>query len=196
MGLEYNKWSDRSTPVHNVTIPFTRMLAGPMDYTPGCFNNATREQFKPRNLDPMCQTTRAQQLAMYVVFESPLAMLSDYPEIYDHTPEMEFLDKVPTVWDETKVVNGEPSQYVTIARRHGDTWYLGAMTNWDARDLEIPLNFLGMGEFEAQIFADGADADKVATSVAISKKPVKAGDKLAIHLAPGGGAAVIFTPAK
>jgi alpha-glucosidase len=193
MGLEYNKWSDRSTPEHNVTIPFTRMLAGPMDYTPGCFNNATREQFKPRNLDPMCQTTRAQQLAMYVVFESELSMLSDYPEIYDHTPEMEFIDKVSTVWDETKVVNGEPSQYVTIARRHGDNWFLGAMTNGDARDLEIPLSFLGAGEFEAQIFADGADADKVATRVVISKKQVKTGDKLTIHVVPGGGAAVIFT---
>jgi len=193
MGLEYNKWSDRSTPVHNVTIPFTRMLAGPMDYTPGCFNNATRAQFKARNFDPMCQTTRAQQLAMYVVYEGELVMLSDYPEIYDHTPEMEFLDKVPTVWDETKVVNGEPAQYVTIARRHGDNWFLGAMTDWDARDLDIPLSFLGAGEFEAQIFADGADADKVATSVAISRKRVRAGDKLTIHLAPGGGAAVIFT---
>ncbi len=194
MGLEYNKWSDRSTPEHNVTIPFTRMLAGPMDYTPGCFNNATREQFVARNLDPMCQTTRAQQLAMYVVYDSPLSMVSDYPEIYDHLPEMEFIDKVPTVWDETKVVNGEPAEYVTIARRHGDDWFLGSMTNGDARDLEIPLSFLGAGEFEAQIFADGADADKVATSVAISKKQVKAGDKLAIHLAPGGGAAVIFEP--
>ena len=193
MGLEYNKWSDRGTAEHNVTIPFTRMLAGPMDYTPGCFNNATREQFKPRFIDPMCQTTRAQQLAMYVVYECPLAMLADYPEIYDHNPEMEFLDKVPTVWDETKALNGEPSQYVTIARRQGDNWFLGAMTNGDPRDLEIPLSFLGVGEFEAQIFADGGDADKVATSLAISKKRVKAGDKLAIHLAPGGGAAVIFT---
>ena len=193
MGLEYNKWSERVTPEHDVTIPFTRMLGGPMDYTPGCFNNATREQFKPRNLDPMCQGTRAHQLAMYVVFESELVMLSDYPEIYDQKPEMEFLDKVPTVWDETKVVNGEPSKFVTIARRHGSGWFLGAMTNWDPRDLEIPLSFLGEGEFEAQVFADGADADKVATSVAISKKPVKAGDKLTIHLAPGGGAAVIFT---
>jgi alpha-glucosidase len=193
MGLEYNKWSYRTTPEHDVTLPFTRMLAGPMDYTPGCFNNATRDQFKPRNLDPMCQGTRAHQLAMYVVFESELSMLSDYPEIYDHNPEMEFLEKVPTVWDETKVVNGEPAKYVTIARRHGSDWFLGAMANWDARDLEVPLSFLGDGEFEAQIFADGADADKVATHVAISKKPVKAGDKLAIHLAPGGGAAVIFT---
>jgi alpha-glucosidase len=192
MGLEYNKWSARTTPEHDVTIPFTRMLAGPMDYTPGCFNNATREQFQPRNIDPMCQGTRAHQLAMYVVFESPLAMLSDYPEIYDHNPGMEFLEKVPTVWDETKVVNGEPAKFVTIARRSGNNWFLGAMTNWDPRDLEIPLSFLGQGEFEAQVFADGADADKVATSVAVSKKTVKAGDKLTIHLAPGGGAALIL----
>jgi len=192
MGLEYNKWSTRVTPEHNVTIPFTRMLAGPMDYTPGCFNNATREQFQPRDLDPMCQTTRAHQLAMYVVYESELVMLSDYPEIYGHTPEMEFIEKVPTVWDETRVLNGEPSQYVTIARRHGDGWFLGAMTNGDARDLQIPLNFLGADEFEAQIFADGPDADKVATHVAISKKRMGTGDALTLHLAPGGGAAVIF----
>jgi alpha-glucosidase len=123
-------------------------------------------------------------------------MLSDYPEIYDHSPGMEFLEKVPTVWDETKVLNGEPAQYVTIARRHGDEWFLGAMTNWDARDLEIPLSFLGAGEFEAQIFADGADADQVATSLAISKRTMNSRDALTIHLAPGGGAAVIFTPAR
>jgi alpha-glucosidase len=129
---------------------------------------------------------------MYVVYESPLSMVSDYPEIYDHKPEMEFIDKVPTVWDETRVVNGDPSKYVTIARRQGSHWFLGAMTNWDARDLDIPLNFLGAGEFEAQIFADGADADKVPTSVTISNKQVKAGEKITIHLAPGGGAAVIF----
>ncbi len=196
MGMEYSKSTYRVTPTHDVTIPFTRMLAGPMDYTPGCFNNATREQFKPRNSDPMCQGTRAHQLAMYVVYESELAMLSDYPEIYDHNPGMEFLDKVPTVWDETKVLNGEPAQYVTIARRHDEDWFLGSMTNWDARDLEIPLGFLGSGEFEAQIFADGADADKVATSLTISKRTVKPDEKLSIHLAPGGGAAVIFTRAK
>jgi alpha-glucosidase len=196
MGMEYSKWSDRVTPEHDVTLPFTRMLAGPMDYTPGCFNNATREQFKPRNLEPMCQGTRAHQLAMYAVFESPLVMLSDYPEDYDHNPGMEFLDKVPTVWDETKVLNGEPARYVTIGRRHGDTWYLGAMTNWDARDLDVPLSFLGAGEYEAQIFADGADANKVATSLTISRRKVKTGEKLTLHLAPGGGAAVIFSPAR
>jgi alpha-glucosidase len=193
MGMEYDKSSSRDTPEHDVTIPFTRMLAGPMDFTPGCFNNATREQFQPRNVNPMCQGTRAHQLAMYVVYLSPLSMVSDYPEIFDHVPEMEFIDKVPTVWDETKVVNGDPSRYVTIARRQGNDWYLGAMTNWDSRALEIPLTFLGSGEFEAKIFTDGADADTVPTHVVIGTKQVKAGDKLSLHLAKGGGAAIIFT---
>ena len=192
MGMEYSKVGDRTTPEHDVTIPFTRMLAGPMDYTPGCFNNANREQFRAREVNPMCQGTRAHQLAMYVVYESPLSMVSDYPEIFDHKPEMEFIDKVPTVWDETKVVNGDPSKFVTIARRQGVDWFLGAMTNWDARDLEVPLSFLGDGEFKAQIFADGADADRVPTSVDITEKVMKAGDKLSVHLAPGGGTAVIF----
>jgi len=100
---------------------------------------------------------------------------------------------VPTVWDDTKVLSGEPPKFVAIARRKNKVWYLGAMTNWDARDLEIPLSFLGAGEFEAQIFADGPDADKVATSLNITKKRVKASDKLNIRLAPGGGLAVIIT---
>jgi alpha-glucosidase len=194
MGMEYCKSTDRVTPEHDVTIPFTRMLAGPMDFTPGAFNNAARGHFVARNVEPMSQGTRAHQLAMYVVYESPLVMLSDYPEAYDHNPGMEFLDKVPTVWDDTKVLNGEPAKYVTIARQHGDAWYLGSMTNWDARDLELPLDFLGKGAYEAQIFSDGPDADSVGSSLTISTKHVKSGDKLNVHLAPGGGLAVIFTP--
>ncbi len=196
MGMEYSKWSERVTPEHDVTLPFTRMLAGPMDYTPGCFQNATRGEFKPRMVEPMCQGTRAHQLAMYVVFESPLAMLSDYPESYEKQPGMELLEKVPTVWDETKVLNGEPGKYVTIARRSGQNWFLGAMTNWDARDMEIPLGFLGPGEYDAEIFADGPDADKRATSLSMNKKRLKPGESLPVHLAPGGGAAIVFTPAR
>jgi len=195
-GLENSKWSDLITPEHDVTIAFTRMLAGPMDFTPGGFRNTARGQFRPQNIEPMVQGTRAHQLAMYVVYESPLAMLVDYPEAYRNQPGIEFLEKVPTVWDETKVLNGEVGKYITIARQHGNTWYLGAMTNWDVRDLEIPLSFLGGGEYQAQIFADGADADKVATSLSITKKQVRGGDKLPIHLAPGGGVAAIFTPMK
>jgi alpha-glucosidase len=194
MGMEYSKWSSRVTPEYDVTLPFTRMLAGPMDYTPGCFNNATQSQFKPRFIRPMCQGTRAHQLAMYVDFLSPLAMLSDYPEDYDNNPGMEFLDKVPTVWDDTKVLAGEPEKFVAIARKHGDTWYLGAMTNWDARDLEIPLGFLGSGDFHAQVFADGPDAKTDAKSLAVSQRSVGASDHLTLHLASGGGAAAIFTP--
>jgi alpha-glucosidase len=196
MGLEYSKWSERITPQHDVTLPFTRMLAGPMDYTPGGFRNATRGEFQARNLEPMTQGTRAHELSKYVVFESPLVMVSDYPEAYEGQPGFEFSEKVPTVWDDTNVLNGEPGQFITIARQKGNSWFLGAMTNWDARDLEIPLGFLGSGEYEAQIFADGADADKVATSLSISTKRVKATDKLNIRLAPGGGLAVIFSPAK
>lgn len=196
MAAEFNKWSKRITPEHNITLAFTRFLAGPADYTPGGFRNATREQFKPVFVEPMTQGTRAHELAKYVVFESPLTMVSDYPEAYEGQPGFEFIKNVPTVWDKTKVLSGEPPQFITMARQKDNAWYVGAMTNWDPRDLEIPLSFLGSGEFDAQIFADGADADKVATSLSISTKRVKAGDKLNVHLAPGGGLAVILKPAK
>jgi alpha-glucosidase len=191
--MEYNKWSRRETPEHLVTIPFTRMLAGPMDYTPGCFNNATREQFEPRRIQPMCQGTRANQLAMYVVYLSPLEMVSDYPEDYLGQPGFEFLEKTPTVWDETRVLNGQPSEYVTVARRHGDEWFLGSMTNWTPRELPVPLSFLGPGKWNAQIFADGPSASQNAKDLTIQTKPVTAGDTLRLHLASGGGAAVIFS---
>jgi alpha-glucosidase len=196
MGMEYSKGSTRVTPEHDATLPFTRMLAGPMDYTPGCFNNATRSQFKPQRVQPMCQGTRAHQLAMYVDFFSPLVMLADYPEDYDDSPGMAFLDKVPTVWDDTRVLVGEPGKFVAIARRHGDTWYLGAMTNWEDREIGIHLNFLGSGEYQAEIFSDGSDADSNAKSLSVTTHTVKAGDPLILDLASGGGAAVIFTPAK
>jgi alpha-glucosidase len=124
----------------------------------------------------------------------PLAMVADYPEAYQNQPGLEFISKVPTVWDETKVLSGEVANYIVMARRNGDTWYLGAMTNWDPRNLKVPLSFLGSGEFEAQVFADGADADKVATSLSVTKTRVNAGDTFNAHLAPGGGVAVILTP--
>ena len=196
MGMEYSKWSDRITPEYDVTIPFTRMLAGPMDYTPGGFRNTIRGQFKIRDVAPMTQGTRAHQLAMYVVYEEPLVMLADYPEAYEGQPGLEFIEKVPTVWDDTKVLDGEVGKYVTIARQKDGAWYLGSMTNWDARDLEIPLSFLSSAAYEAQIFADGADADKVATSLSISTRKVTASDQLRIHLAPGGGWAAILKPIK
>lgn len=196
MGMEYNKWSERVTPEHNVTIPFTRMLAGPMDFTPGGFRNAARGKFQIRDIEPMTQGTRAHQLAMYVVYESPLVMVSDYPEAYDGQPGIEFIEKVPVVWDETRVLQGTPGKFVAIARRHDTSWYLGAMTNWDARELSLPLSFLGAGSFEMTLFTDGPDAESDGTSLAVTTRRVTAGDTLKLHLAGGGGAAVILSPAK
>jgi alpha-glucosidase len=196
MGMEYDKWSERVTPEHDVTIPFTRMLAGPMDFTPGAMRNAARGKFKALDIAPMSQGTRAHQLAMYVVYESPLVMVSDYPEAYAGQPGLEFIEKVPVVWDETKVISGEPAKFVAIARRSGDSWYVGAMTNWDARDLEIPLSFLGAGEYDAKIFADGPAAETDGTSLSVSAIRISADKKMTLHLAPGGGAAIILTPVR
>jgi alpha-glucosidase len=194
LGMEYNKWSYRDTPYHHLILPFTRMLAGPLDYTPGCFNNATRDGFEPRNVNPMCQGTRAHQLAMYVVYFSPLQMLSDYPEAFDHNPGMDFLDQVPTVWDETKVPLGDPGEYIAVARRKGDTWYLGGMTDWSPRELQIPLSFLGPGTFHAHLWTDGPKADTDATDLSTSEANFTSSDHLSVHLASGGGVAATFTP--
>ena len=204
MGMEYNKWSERVTPEHDVTIPFTRMLAGPMDFTPGAMRNAARGKFKALDVAPMSQGTRAHQLAMYVVYESPLVMVSDYPEAYAGQPGLEFIEKVPVVWDETKVLGGEPAKFVAVARRSGDSWYVGVMTNWDARDVEVPLGFLGAGvgagvgagEWEAKIFADGPAAETDGTSLSVSAVRISADKKMTLHLAPGGGAALILTPVR
>jgi len=196
MGLEYSKWSERVTPEYDVTIPFTRMLAGPIDYTPGAMRNAAKGGFQARDIAPMSQGTRAHQLAMYVVYESPLVMVSDFPEAYEGQPGVEFIEKVPVVWDETRVLAGRPAEHIVVARRKGEAWYVGAMTNWEARNVPLELGFLGVGEYEAQIFADGPDAASVATSLAVETKRVMAGDRLDLRLAPGGGAAVIFAPVR
>ncbi len=196
MGMEYNKWSERITPVHNLTIPFTRMLAGAMDFTPGGFRNAAKGKFEVRDVEPMTQGTRAHQLAMYIVYESPLVMVSDHPEAYEKQPGIEFIEKVPTVWDETRVLQGRPAEFIAMARRSGAAWYVGAMTSWDPRDLAIPTTFLGKGRFDAWIFADGPAAATDGTSLSVAKTRVKAGEPLTLRLAPGGGAAVILTPSK
>ena len=195
MGLEYSKWSALTTPIHNTTLPFTRMLAGPMDYTPGGFLNSTRESFVPRMVEPMVLGTRAHELALYVVFESPLQMVSDFPERYKGEKDFEFIRQVPTTWDETHVVSGRPMEWISIARKHGEDWYVGSITNWEARDLELPLTFLGDGRYTAEIYADAADADKNATHTVIRSEAVGRGRVLKVHLAPGGGNAVWIHPA-
>lgn len=190
LGLEQSKAGTRDNPESHVTLPFTRMLAGPMDYTPGAFDNQTREGFVARMQRPMALGTRAHQLAMYVVFEAPIQMVADHPAAYKDQPAFEFIRKTPAKWDETRVISGIPGEHIVIARRSGDNWFLGAMTNWTPRSLEIPLTFLGQGNFTAEIYADAEDADRSPKNVSITSQPVDSSTKLKAALAPGGGYAV------
>jgi alpha-glucosidase len=188
VGLEHSKWSDGASPDNAVTFPFMRMLAGPVDYTPGAMLNAAKKDFQPIFSRPMSQGTRCQQLAMYVVFESPLQMLADSPSNYRREPEsLAFLKAVPTVWDETRTLSATVGEHMLVARRHGREWYVGALTNWTARDLEVDLSFLGSGPFRAEIFRDGENAHRAGVDYAREEKAVTPSDRLAIHLAPGGG---------
>jgi len=194
LGLEYDKWSRKCTPEHAVTIPFTRMLAGPMDFTPGAFRTVTEAEFVPAFHAPVAMGTRCQQLAMYVIYESPVQMLSDYPSAYREGIGFDFLKKVPTTWEETKVLDGIVGDYITIARRHRDAWYVGSMTDWTARKLAVPLYFLPPGDFVADIYSDGPEADRKPAQVICSRFIVTASDTVAAHLAPGGGLAVCLSP--
>lgn len=194
-GLENSKWSEHPTPEHNVTLPFTRMLAGPLDYTPGAMINAQEKNFHPVFTRPMSLGTRCHQLAMYVVFESPLQMLADSPSNYLREPEcLRFLSAVPTVWDETRVLVARVGDYVALARRHGDEWYIGAMTDWTPRELTLDLSFMGGGAFCIEIFEDGVNADRNAIDYRRVEKTITADERLTISLAPGGGWAARITP--
>src|SRR5215831_1439245 len=187
-GLEWNKWSKYANPKHNVTLPFTRMFLGPMDYTPGAMINASRGAFAHVFTRPMSQGTRCHQLAMYVVFESPLQMLADSPSNYLREPEtMQFLGPVPTTWDETKALDGKITDYVVVARRKGSDWYVGAMTDWTARDLEIDFSFLPAGKFEMESYEDGPNANRFGSDYRRHKQPVDRSTKIKIRLAEGGG---------
>ncbi len=196
MGKEYLKWSARTSPVHNTTLPFTRMLAGPLDYTPGAFGNSNRENFIARNVEPMGLGTRAHELALYVVLESPLQMVSDYPEHYEGQHDFDFIKQVPTTWDEVRVVDGRPMENITLARRSGKDWYVGSITNWDARTVQVPLNFLDDGKYVAEIYADAPDAAVNATHTTFSKQPVDHSTVLDIKMVSGGGSAIWIHPAQ
>jgi alpha-glucosidase len=178
MGSEYAKQGARVTPEHNVMLAFTRMLAGPMDYSPGGFKNATREQFQPG------QTlgTQAHQLALFVIFESGLQRLADTPAAYRGEKDFDFIRAVPATWDETRALNGEVGQYLTVARSRGSEWFLGAITNWTARDVDAPLGFLGPGQYDAEIYSDTAR----------ETRRVNSADTMHLHLASGGGTAIRF----
>ncbi|MEN8116406.1 MAG: glycoside hydrolase family 97 protein [Bacteroidota bacterium] len=193
-GLENTKWSELPDPEHNVTLPFIRMVAGAMDFTPGAMINANKTNFKPIFNEPMSPGTRCHQLGMYVVFESPLQMLADNPSNYYREPEcMEFMSVVPSVWDDTKVLEAKVSDYIAIARRSGNTWYVGAMTDWDARTLELNLNFLDEGNYTMKVWKDGINADKHAADFAQEELDVTSGSKVKIEMAPGGGWVAIIS---
>jgi alpha-glucosidase len=196
LGLENNKAGRRDGPINRTTFPFTRMLSGPLDYTPGGFENVTREDFVARDKSPMVMGTRAQQLALYVVFEEPLAMVSDAPSAYANQPGFRFIKDVPTKWDAIQVLNGEPGEFVTIARRHGDDWYLGSLTNWTSRGLRISLQFLGKGTYQAELYEDAADAGQNPKHISIRQQKVRSSDTLNLHLASGGGCAIRFVLVK
>ena len=193
-GMEWDKWSAETDPKHSTTLPFTRMFLGPMDYTPGAMLNGSKLEFRAIGTRPMSIGTRCQQLALYVIYDAPLQMLSDSPSNYEREPEaMEFLKPVPSVWDDTKPLSGKISDYVVVARRSGNDWYVGAMTDWTARDLDIDFSFLPDGEFHMQSYEDGANADRMGADYKMKKSTVNKSTKLKVHLAPGGGWAAHLT---
>ena len=194
-GMENDKWSRDITPEHDVTLPFTRMVAGPMDYTPGAMVNMDSANFTPNFTRPESQGTRVHQIALYVIFESPLQMLSDSPSNYMKEKEStDFIVNIPVVWDDIKVLDGKIGDYLLLARRSGKEWFAGALTDWTSRDMDMDLSFLPEGRYRMEVFQDGINADRYAGDYKHFRMDVKSGDKLKIHLAPGGGWAARISP--
>ena len=199
-GNEYNKWSAKETPEHKATLPYTRGLAGPADYTPGGFLNRQPSQFKIGNSNTQVQGTRASELAMFLLIQSPFIVACDSPDHYknadgSYQPGMDFLKALPTVWDETRGLDGEVGQYIVEARRNGKNWYLAAVSNSDARQLQVPLSFLGKGAWKVTVWQDAPDSDVNAEHLVKVEKTVRSTDTLDLKLAPAGGTVVIFSPA-
>ena len=194
-GMENDKWSRDINPEHDVTLPFTRMVAGPMDYTPGAMVNLDSANFMPRFTRPESQGTRAHQVALYVIYESPLQMLCDSPSNYKKEEETTgFITKVPVIWDDIKVLEAKIGDYLLLARRSGKEWFVGGLTDWKSRDFTLDLSFLPSGNYNMVIFQDGINADKHAQDYQLLTKTVRAGDKMTVHLAPGGGYAARIIP--
>ncbi len=197
LGGEVNKWSKAITPSHNIDLVFTRMLMGPMDYTPGGLRNTAKGDFSPCYNFPEVQGTRAHQTAMYILYFSPLQMLCDSASEYLKSPEiLKFMAETPTTWDETKVLEGKIGKYVVIARRSGEDWYIGGMCDWDGKEVDIDLSkiLLPGTEYKAEIISDGANAGRVGTDFKYCVKSITSADKLKLKMAPGGGFAVKLSP--
>ena len=197
LGGEVNKWSKAITPSHNIDLVFTRMLMGPMDYTPGGLRNTAKGDFSPCYNFPEVQGTRAHQTAMYILYFAPLQMLCDSASEYLKSPEiLKFMAETPTTWDETKVLEGKIGKYVVIARRSGEDWYIGGMCDWDGKEVDIDLSkiLLPDTEYKAEIISDGANAGRVGTDFKYCVKSLTSADKLKLKMAPGGGFAVKLSP--
>lgn len=192
-GCEQMKWckSDVNQPLYDVLMPFIRQCAGPVDYTQGAMNNAARGHFRANYSEPMSMGTRCHQLAEYMVFDSPLCMLCDTPINYRREPECtRFIASVPTVWDETRVLDGRVGECIVTARRKGDEWYVGGICSWKAINLKIDLGFLGDGLWTAEIFRDGVNASRNGTDYIREIRTVEAGSSFGVEMAPGGGVAM------
>jgi len=195
-GLEHDKLGSTSiTPSHDVNILFTRMVAGPMDYTPGALNNASYGNFRNISTEPMSQGTRAHQASMYVLYDAPIQMLVDNPVSYQQEDAYtRFITAIPTVWDTTIAIDGKMGQYAIVARRHNDNWYIGAMTDWSKRDFELPLNFLNSGNYMVTSIEDGINADKHGADYRIKTSEVNNNSMLKITMQSGGGWVAILSP--
>ena len=189
-GLEQMKWSDAFVDqvTYDVTFPFIRMMAGPIDYTQGAMRNASQYNYHPVYNEPMSQGTRCRQLAQYVIFDSPLNMLCDSPSNYMREEEcLKFIAETPTVWDETKGICAEVGKYIAMARRSGDDWYVGAMTDWTSRELVLDLTFLPEGSYEVELYRDGVNAYRIARDYKKEVIELPSDRKLTVNMAPGGG---------
>lgn len=194
LGNEYNRWSTRVTPQHKLTLPFTRFLAGPADFTPGGFLNRQPGQFKADDKAAQVQGTRSAELALFVVYDSPICCVCDHPSHYRDQPGVDFLKIVPTVWDDTRVLDGVVGEHMVTVRRSGNRWFLGALTNQDARDIPVKLDFLGRGSWKLKIWKDAPDSDDNAGHLVTGQQTVTAADVLTLHLAKSGGAVASFEP--
>ena len=187
-GMENDKWERTITPDHDVTLPFTRMVAGPMDYTPGAMVNMDRANFNPIFTRPASQGTRVHQMALYVVYESPLQMLCDSPSNYMKEQECtDFIAGIPVTWDDLKVLDGKVGDYILLARKSGNNWFVGGLTDWSKRQLDLNLSFLPAGNYVMEIFRDGINADRHAQDYKHVRTEVRSGETIKIDLAPGGG---------
>jgi alpha-glucosidase len=186
--FEYNGWTQYDTPVHHNLLPYIRMFSGAMDYIPATMRNSTKDNFRPVGDYPMGQGTRAHAMALWVVLSSPLTMLPDSPSDYYREKECtEFLTKIPVVWDETKLLKGKIARYTVMARRSGSEWYIGAITDWDKRSIDLETGFLTPGKYRLEAIEDGINANARAEDYKMINISFEAGDTLKLNLASGGG---------